>query len=77
MTANHRAAAQLMTLGVLNAYIRTHGYPPPVTELAKLRHMCGKSIRLHMLYLQRQGYIVQDGWTWQQIRVTEKGRDAA
>ncbi len=76
MTANHNAQSQLMTLGVLIAFIGANGFPPPVTKLAELRKMSLKNVRLHMLYLERQGYITHDGYTWQQIRVTDKGRAA-
>lgn len=78
MAANNHAAPQLMTLGVLKQYIRlSHKHKAPtVAKLAELRHMTPNGVRLHLVYLLRQGYIERRGSSWKTVVITGKGLNA-
>lgn len=78
MTANRQAGSQLMTLGVLKQYIRLNckHKSPGIYKLAELRHMTPSAIRMHLLYLLREGYIERRGKGWRDIAITWKGKQA-
>lgn len=78
MTANHQAGSQLMTLGVLKQFMRLSArhQSPGVYKLAALRNMSPSAVRMHLLYLWREGYIERHGDGWKDIEITGKGKNA-
>lgn len=61
---------QLFTYWTIAAYVRVHGYPPTIEELAKQRNLGVKAIYVHLRQLEALGYLTR-GKGWRNIRLNE------
>jgi DNA-binding MarR family transcriptional regulator len=63
---------QLMTYYTIVNYIRAHGFPPTVEELAKQRHLTTNAIYEHLRQLEARGYITRKRG-WRNIQLPKRG----